>query len=821
MKLLNRKINNRRMKKKIALSFILILNSILTISRNINEKLTEPNHFLFKENKGQLHDQYNKSRKDILYYSSDGKINLYLKKEGVSMQLSKLNKSDSLNHTTSTQFSRVDIQWLNANKNCFIKNEGEHVKNYNKIIYNNIYNDIDLIWYQSDGKLKYDFIINPGADYKDIQINYQGADYISINKLGELVISTSLGKIIEQAPLVFQNKKTLKAKWKIKNNIISFDITGANKNMPITIDPGLRMWGTYYGGSSYEEIFKTVTDKDNNVYVSGYTSSANNIATSGSFQSSLNIGAGGSNSFLAKFNSNGVRLWSTYYGDQFDGGNAKCAVDNLGNIFLLSYISTTPILGTGTTYATAGTQNPISAGNAECYLVKFNSAGQRVWGTFFGGPNDEFPIDCAADNIGNVYITGQTNSKTLIASPSSHQINAGSASTADNDYFIAKFTSNGLRVWSTYYGGSSQEDYYDGSLSVDNVNNVYFASNTKSSDLNAIATIGSHQSLYGGVTNYNGFLVKFNPTGTRQWGTYYGGSADDIAFSCFADKVGNVYLAGKAITSSGTVIATSNGYQPSYGGGASDSYIAKFNSAGQRIWGTYYGGFGDENHTHCSIDKNCNLYLCGRTSFASTPVLTTIGSEQTNFGGVVDCFIAKLDSNSNRIWGSLYGGNVIDYPNSIVNDTIGDVYMAGYTNSTDTLKIATGGSHQSSLKGSNDGFLVKFVSTVVTSTNNPQPIDNSISTTFCGSGQAVLLAGGTTGIVNWYTVPSGGTSISTGTFYVTPTLTNTTTYYADNFDGFTYSPRTAFQVTILSLPVISVTGSTIICNFYSDGDSCQ
>src|SRR5690349_16790852 len=77
----------------------------------------------------------------------------------------------------------------------------------------------------------------------------------------------------------------------------------------------------------------------------------------------------------------------------------------------------------------------------------------------------------------------------------------------------------------------------------------------------------------------------------RTWATYYGSTGNEGAMCTATDPWGNVYIAG--ITMSQTGIAF-NGHQNTFGGGNVDAFLVKFNSAGTRIWGTYYGGGGDE-----------------------------------------------------------------------------------------------------------------------------------------------------------------------------------------------------------------------------------
>ena len=129
------------------------------------------------------------------------------------------------------------------------------------------------------------------------------------------------------------------------------------------------------------------------------------------------------------------------------------------------------------------------------------------------------------------------------------------------------------RLWGTYYGGSGTDLGY--SCSTDASGNVYLAGSTGSNTGTVIATTGAHQSAYGGGS-YDAFLVKFNASGVRQWGTYYGGSSGDYDFSCSTDATGNVYLAGN--TQSETAIATTGAHQSVYGGGGGllNVFLAKF-----------------------------------------------------------------------------------------------------------------------------------------------------------------------------------------------------------------------------------------------------
>ncbi|MFO0436754.1 MAG: T9SS type A sorting domain-containing protein, partial [Sphingobacteriaceae bacterium] len=238
---------------------------------------------------------------------------------------------------------------------------------------------------------------------------------------------------------------------------------------------------------------------------------------------------------------------------------------------------------------------------------------------------------CITDVSGNVYMTGETGSNTNIATVGAHQTAFGGGS---NDAFLVKFNSAGVRQWGTYYGGTG--DDYGISCISDASGNVYVSGITNSNT--NIANVGSHQATFGGGT-LDAYLVKFNSAGVRQWGTYYGGSGNDFGWICITDASGNVYMAGG--TNSNTNIATAGTHQTTFGGGSNDAFLVKFNSAGVRQWGTYYGGTGVDFGYSCSNDATGNVYMSGDTD--SNTNIATAGAHQTTFGGATeDAFLVKF-----------------------------------------------------------------------------------------------------------------------------------------------------------------------------------
>jgi hypothetical protein len=428
---------------------------------------------------------------------------------------------------------------------------------------------------------------------------------------------------------------------------------------------GVRQWATYYGGSEYDKGISCAIDATGNVYMVGETSSTSGIATAGAHETTVNEG------FLVKFNSSGVRQWGTY----IEGTSNACNTDASGNIYIVGLTNSTSGI------ATAGAHQTVMSGSGDAFLVKFNSSGVKQWGTYFGGPYTlasgmETGLSCATDALGNVYMTGHTPSTSGIATAGAHQTIYGGSST---DAFLVKFNSSGVIQWGTYYGGEGVDIGY--SCATDASGNVYMAGDAQQQNLPAsgISTIGAHQSAYGGGYS-DGFLVKFDSNGLRQWGTYYGGSLLDVSFSCATDASGNVYMSGE--TQSFTGIATSGAHETT----VNDAFLVSFNSSGVRQSGTYYGGI----RTVCTTDASGNVYMTGYTQ--SNSGIATAGAHQTAKGnsGYNDAFLVKFSGISVGI-----------------NETINDKLFTIYPNPT-----------QSTVNLKADGKLIGAVYTIYDNTGN-------------------------------------------------------------------------------------------------------
>ena len=423
------------------------------------------------------------------------------------------------------------------------------VPTFGRVRYHEIYPGIDVVFYGNEGALEYDFVLAPGASAAAILMRVDGADRIRVDASGDLVMETAAGEVRWKRPTVYQQegaaRRTVDAAFLLRGREVAFRLGEYDRTRPLVIDPVLA-YSTYFGGRGNEAARSVAVDSSGNIVIAGFTTSDNLAKTGGTYQPSyggaIATHEDAGDAFVAKFNSAGALQWVTYLGGNGDDIALGVATDRTGNIFVTGYTNSTNFTTSPGAYQPTfkgqGRDSQYHEGG-DAFLVKLDPTGKTaLFSTFMGGSRDDRGIAVATDSDGNAYIAGNTISTDFPTTLNAFQRTYKGGSSTDivsgGDAFVAKFSATGTLTFSTLLGGSNSDT--PSSIAVDKTGNVYVAGATRSTDYPT--TPGALQTTFGGAANGtdqpiftlgDGFVTKFDPTGTKLvYSTYLGGSRDDL-----------------------------------------------------------------------------------------------------------------------------------------------------------------------------------------------------------------------------------------------------------------------------------------------------
>ncbi len=387
-------------------------------------------------------------------------------------------------------------------------------------------------------------------------------------------------------------------------------------------------------------------------------------------------------------------IYSTFLGGISGDELKSSALDSLNNVYLTG---STKSLDFDTTL---GAFQTTALGDDDVFVSKLNSTGSNlIFSTYIGGSTKDISNSIAIDNLGNSYITGNTNSSNYITTSGAFQTtNAGVY-----DAFITKLNATGTAIiFSSYFGGSGTE--YGYSIAIDTTGSSFITGFTTSTDL--YITPGAIQLINEGLADI--FISQINSTGTSIINsTYLGGNDNDIAYSISIENNGMVYITGE--TKSTDFDITPGAFQALLGGsGYRDAFVTKVLLGSSLIFSTYLGGNFSETGFSLTVDTSQNIYVTGSTNSPDFPL--TSNAIQFIQDGFADVFVTKLNpSGTGLIYSTLLGGGGFDNGNSIKLDDSLSAYIVG-TTSSNNFDI-TPGAYQTTFGGGfQDAFIFKLSS---------------------------------------------------------------------------------------------------------------
>lgn len=652
--------------KIISLVFLLCFFSYDVSSQEIKQDVGKYN---FIENKGQWNQ-------NVLFKTDIEGGNLWLENSRIVYQFLDNGLEHHGNHIEEVSYPEtiqhiVFAEFINANENSRISTYNQRAAYYNyylgndrqkwtnknlafgKVTYHDLYDGIDLEFFESEQTLKYEFIVKPNANPQNIKLLYKGQKSIKKQRNGNVIIETELGQIIEQRPYVYQIKNgkiiEVESAFRLDNNQLSFELGTYDQSLKLIIDPVL-VFATYNGAHSDNFGMTATYAYDGKAYTGG-----------------------------------------TVYGNSYP--TAILTYDTLTNFSGLS---------TG------------AYGITDVFITKYSEDGTNMeWTTFIGGGNDiggtETVHSLICDKDNNIYLYGATSSldfPTVNAFQPNHAGGTANSNffsngvyytTEGTDIYVAKFSEDGLNLLgSTYVGGSANDgvnykvssgiynlpsqydslttnygDQFRGEIMLDSLNQIIITSSSRSTNF---PVVNAFQNTNGGQQDAVVFKLS-SDFSSLIWSSYFGGSENDAGYSVKIDSSYQVVMAGG--TSSNNIPGTSGGLNASYLGGKTDGFITKITENGSSIiQSTYIGTSSYDQTIFVEIDREDNIYIVG-VSNGAMPVINANYSN-VNSGQ----FIMKLNPQLTAIEYATVFGNGNGLPNispaAFLVDVCGNVYVSGW-----------------------------------------------------------------------------------------------------------------------------------------------
>ncbi|HUU78114.1 MAG TPA: SBBP repeat-containing protein [candidate division Zixibacteria bacterium] len=331
-------------------------------------------------------------------------------------------------------------------------------------------------------------------------------------------------------------------------------------------------------------------------------------------------------------------------------------------------------------------------GSNDAFVAKFSTYGSLLWSTFFGGSNMEWGLDIGVASDGSCYVTGNTWSSDFpTLNAYDNTFNGGDY---DFDAFLAKFSTNGSLLWSTYLGGNGYDFGYAVAIASDD--SCYVTGCTASSNF---PTLNAYDNTFNGGM-FDVFIAKFSMSGSLLWSTFLGGSGyTEYGKSIAVASDDSCYVTGLTDSSDFPML---NAYDSTLGGDG-DAFVTKFSTSGSLLWSTYLGGNDwDECGYGIAVASDGSCYVTGDTWSSNFP---TLNAYDSILGGEADAFLAKFSTSGSLLWSTFLGGSDWDEGSDIAIDSNGNCYVTGCTDSSD---FPIQNAYDSTYNNGNDVFVTKL-----------------------------------------------------------------------------------------------------------------
>jgi len=575
------------------------------------------------------------------------------------------------------------------------------LRTYRRVVYRDLWPGIDLAYSGNGRRLKYEFVVAPGADPSRIRLAYRGADDVRVDASGRLETHTPIADFHDDAPETYQidgeSRVGVRSGFRVERAAdgtftAGFDVGHYDPRRALVIDPAMVVYAGFIGGGAMDAANGVAVDAGGAAYVVGttFSSQATFPVTVGPDVTFNNV----SDAFVAKIGPDGIGyVYAGYVGGPNGELGKAIAIDAEGS----AYIAGETNAPTANFPAKIG-PDLTANGGTDCFVAKIDPFGTGLdYAGFFGGLSNDTCNGIAVDSSGAAYITGETAS----APPSLPGLVGPSLTYGGNgDAFVAKIKPNGSGlVYAGFIGGALHDRAYGIAVGADG--SAYVTGEAASDETSFPVVVGP--SLVHGPGSFVPFVAKVDPSGLSFIYLGYSPGGHGIA----VDAAGAAYVAG--------------------GGGT-----AKVDPSGASlVWSWSFSGSFSGTVTDVDVDPTGAVYLTGWT----TGGIPATADFDATYNGGVDGFVTKLDpTGTSVVYAGYIGGAASDQATGIAVDPAGCAYVVGNSSTNNGSFPVLVGPQIAYAGGSQDGFVTRICDdstglTTTTSTTHPSTTSTSSTTT--------------------------------------------------------------------------------------------
>jgi len=569
---------------------------------------------------------------------------------------------------------------LVARSNYYLSNDHAtwltDLPNYGQLHYSQLYPGIDLVFYGNQGRLEYDFVVNPQADPEQIALRLPAGAEAQIAETGELQLQYGGTKLELLKPVVYQSdekngtRQNVAGRYRLTADgdakLIKFEIGEYDHTRTLTIDPVLAFAEPAPGLSDVRGI---QVDAAGNIYIAGQSSTTYALQ-------------------VTKLAPDGATvLYTTTITSAFPQVDGF-AVDSSGRAFVAVYAST----GLPTT---ASAYQASTGAGGHVYLAALDTSGSLSYASYFAGTNTDYTEGLTTDGTGKAYVFGETCSVDFPAT-------MGTTISSSSCYwpFVVKVDPSQSGSASLVYSNilaTNSVLALEGA--VDASANVYVALQNYNGSSSLTATPGARNYVGQGAP-YGVYVEKLDSSGKPGY-TAYVGPGTPLAIA--VEGTGAAYVAGRASTYN--MPTTPNAFSPNYAGG----FLSKLSADGSKfLYSTSVSG-PSANTSNVSVTSlsvlpgcasNCSVFFGGTTSTSDMPVVNAIQSSNLTSNNNTTAFFGELNgTGSQALFLTYFGGaqNIaLSYCGDdstcspfIATDSTGNLFVAGWDYSAD-LPLTSG-----------------------------------------------------------------------------------------------------------------------------------